>query len=347
MGLPEAELIVFNALGRETLSSERICVGKNSRVYRVNCKSGESYAVKFYMQPTADGCSRLKQEWDALSFLGQSGVVNVPRCVDFDEARQAAVYSFIHGSSAKLRTDADILNVLEFLRLLKSCSMHNEARSLSRAAEACFSPADIFDNLNKRFNRLSNLSSSDELFVEMHEFLENVFLQAFEESVDYAKKNFPENFWNFPLPLELRTLSPSDFGFHNSIRSPQGDLFFLDFEYFGWDDPVKTTSDFLLHPAMELNEFEVTSFYKGMFDLFSDDQNFEIRFKTFFPLYCLKWCLILLNEFSGEALTRRKFASASAVSDYDLRKVQLDKAKKFLNKDKKIMKLIFETQDKL
>ncbi|SMF30354.1 hypothetical protein [Desulfovibrio gilichinskyi] len=343
MGQSKAKLFVFNALGKETLSSQRICAGKNSKVYRVNCKSGESYAVKFYMQPTADGRSRLKQEWDALSFLRQSGVANVPRCIEFGGEEQAAIYSFIHGSSVRLRTNADITSVLKFLRQLKSCSIHNKARLISRAAEACFSLTEIFDNLNRRFNRLSNLPHSDDLFVKMHGFLEGDFSKVFKESVDFAKKNVPENSWDLPLPLELRFLSPSDFGFHNSIRSLQGDLFFLDFEYFGWDDPVKATSDFLLHPAMELSDFEIASFYKGMFDIFSDDQNFETRFKIFLPLYRLKWCLILLNEFFNEALARRKFASDSAVSDYDLRRVQLDKAKKFLNSDKKIMKLIFDS----
>src|ERR1700680_1391707 len=37
------------------------------------------------------------------------------------------------------------------------------------------------------------------------------------------------------LPQEWRSLVPSDFGFHNSLRRPDGSLAFLDFEYFGWD----------------------------------------------------------------------------------------------------------------
>ena len=53
------------------------------------------------------------------------------------------------------------------------------------------------------------------------------------------------------LPVEQRTLSPSDFGFHNALRRPDGRVVFLDLEYFGWDDPAKMISDFLLHPALE------------------------------------------------------------------------------------------------
>src|SRR6266480_4587472 len=54
------------------------------------------------------------------------------------------------------------------------------------------------------------------------------------------------------LPQASRILSPSDFGFHNAIRRPDGTLAFVDFEYFGWDDPAKTIVDFLLHPGMSV-----------------------------------------------------------------------------------------------
>ena len=40
-----------------------------------------------------------------------------------------------------------------------------------------------------------------------------------------------------------RTLSPSDFGFHNALKRSDGRIVFLDFEYFGWDDPAKMTAE--------------------------------------------------------------------------------------------------------
>ena len=49
-----------------------------------------------------------------------------------------------------------------------------------------------------------------------------------------------------------RALSPSDFGLHNAMRDEDGRLRFIDFEYFGWDDPVKLVSDTALHPGSEL-----------------------------------------------------------------------------------------------
>ena len=75
-----------------------------------------------------------------------------------------------------------------------------------------------------------------------------------------------------------RTLSPSDFGFHNAIRRSDDVLIFIDFEYFGWDDPAKTISDFLLHPAMQLNEEHSQMFLSNCTNVFSTtDENLSKR----------------------------------------------------------------------
>ncbi len=107
------------------------------------------------------------------------------------------------------------------------------------------------------------------------------------------------------LERKLAILSPSDFGFHNALRQKDNRLVFVDFEYFGWDDPVKMLSDFLLHPGMTL-----TSSLRGMFcarfcSLFEDDRQLGLRFRSLYPLYALRWTMILLNEFLPERLERR------------------------------------------
>ncbi|OEU66065.1 MAG: hypothetical protein BA863_16380 [Desulfovibrio sp. S3730MH75] len=341
MAYLEAESLVFNALHKTPVFSERICAGKNSRVYRVDCDSKESYAVKFYMQPTADGRNRLDQEWAAVSFMVQTGIRRVPKPIAIVCSSQAAVYSFLRGTPVGERNGEEIGDVLDFVRQLKLNSLGDRAVNILPATEACFSLNDIISSLEGRLDRLSELPRSDDLFVEMHEFLQIEYAEAFSDSVQSVKVNYPVSSWSTSLPIELRTLSPSDLGFHNSVRDEYGHLLFLDFEYFGWDDPVKMAADFLLHPAMNLQNSEVLSFYDGMLQIFSDDECFETRFKTFLPFYRLKWCLILLNEFFSEGLKRRRFASGSGAADNDLRQVQLEKAKMFLNKDKDICKIIF------
>ena len=59
--------------------------------------------------------------------------------------------------------------------------------------------------------------------------------------------------WEQELLEQYRTLSPSDFGFHNALRTPAGTMVFLDFEYFGWDDPAKTGFGFFVASGDEHN----------------------------------------------------------------------------------------------
>ena len=101
---------------------------------------------------------------------------------------------------------------------------------------------------------------------------------------------------------------PSDFGFHNSLRRPDGSLAFLDFEYFGWDDPVKLTADILLHPGRPLQPTAAARFRRSGDALYGDDPAFAARLAAYLPLFGLRWVLILLNEFIPERWQRRVLA---------------------------------------
>ena len=125
----------------------------------------------------------------------------------------------------------------------------------------------------------------------------------------------------------LRTLSPSDFGFHNALRRPDGTLCFLDFEYFGWDDPVKLVSDFLLHPGMTLSATRAAALSC------TAPRRCMVAMPTFrrvsphaLPLYGLRWVLIMLNEFLPELWARRAFSGKGG--DWEgAKRAQLRKAR--------------------
>ncbi len=102
---------------------------------------------------------------------------------------------------------------------------------------------------------------------------------------------------NAELPAAARTLSPSDFGFHNALRRPDGTLVFIDFEYFGWDDPAKTVADFFLQPAVPLPERLRRPFYRRLCDVYRPAADLGRRLPPIYALLSLKWCLIVLNPF--------------------------------------------------
>ncbi|NDV26689.1 phosphotransferase [Desulfovibrio sp. JC010] len=313
-----------------------IRAGRNSRVFRVDCESGKSLLAKFYLQPTADGRSRLKQEWDAIIFMTGSGMGKIPSPLGFDESLQGAIFSFIPGPPVENGTDQDVREIVSFLASLKDISMLPEATQIPRAAEACFSPAELVDNIKNRLARLQALPAENRIYKRMHSFLDDRFFPEFDRCIGIAKQHFPGELWHEQLKKNFRTLSPSDFGFHNALRTESG-LAFVDFEYFGWDDPVKAAADFLLHPAMDLGAQQMAVFFAGMKNTFKSDQNFTRRFKTYLPLFRLKWCMILLNEFINQHLERREFARGNVGKREELQTQQLEKAEIFLNKDLQIL----------
>ena len=101
------------------------------------------------------------------------------------------------------------------------------------------------------------------------------------------------------------TLSPSDFGFHNCLKK-NGKITFIDFEYFGWDDPVKLTADFIWHPSMVLKLHLIRKWNNSMKKIFSKDRDFQDRLNASMPLYGMRWAMIILNDFFPEFFNRRK-----------------------------------------
>jgi hypothetical protein len=296
-------------LGQPVTHLEWIGGGGNSRIYKLP----GPHAGKVYF-----GQRRLETEFAALRFLWQHGVRCVPQPIAADSASTLAVYEFIDGAklAANDVTDEDIDAAVEFLGALNRLASEPDAATLPPAAEACFTVQAIIENLRGRLARLAAVSA-------LEQFLEAGFRPMLER---LAAKLPVET----DLPMEQRTLSPSDFGFHNALRRPDGRLAFLDFEYFGWDDPAKMVADFLLHPALELPERRKHRFAAGMYRRFSVNKSLAKRVETVYPLFGLKWCLIMLNEFVPEDLQRRGFASGGSLDRATAQTRQLEKAQRML-----------------
>ena len=125
-----------------------------------------------------------------------------------------------------------------------------------------------------------------------------------------------------------RCLSPSDFGFHNALRAGDERLRFLDFEYAGWDDPAKMVCDFFCQPAVPVP----LHFYDdvvGRVAAVSGGSSLPQRIGLLLPVYQLKWCCILLNDFLPLGRRRRSFAGGTAAQE-EQKARQLQKARQAL-----------------
>jgi hypothetical protein len=143
-------------------------------------------------------------------------------------------------------------------------------------------------------------------------FLQDHAIPAYHAAREAAEREYGEAGLAFAERLtQGYSLIPADFGFHNAMRGPDGRVTFIDFEYFGWDDPVKLTADFLLHPAMKLPAAQQARFRRALCELHADDAHFSRRLRALTPLFALRWSLILLNEFLPERWSGRAFAKGA------------------------------------
>ena len=306
--------------------------GKNSQVYHVITEDNHPFIIKYYFRNSSDMRDRLRVEFSSLQFLWQNGVRCIPEPVMTDDASGSAVYSYIEGSRPFVDdiSEEDIAYAVDFLSTLKELRNAAGSESLAPASEACFSYQELLDNIDHRHRKLLEGTNGVE-HGPFHEFIDKDFVSARTEIDEWCRERFSETSISPEcLPVIERTLSPSDFGFHNSLRTGSGELFFLDFEYFGWDDPVKTISDFILHPAMLLTGVQKKSFYNKMLDRFGGYRDLKERVEIYFPLYGLKWCLIFLNEFLPDQMMRRKFAGCVEGEDAKILNDQLLKSRKML-----------------
>jgi len=327
-GVPHEDAQALEALlGRRPDFAERIGRGRNGRVYRVH-HQGEDYAAKFYFGPTADGRSRVDVEFSALRFLRNRGLTCVPEPVRADPARRLALYSFAEGApiDASEVSSGDVAQLLSFVRELRLSAVAPEARSLPYAAEAFFNVEGVVGNLRSRLARLLSQEAPGPTYDELRRILQQSFAPALDECATRAEAaGLGELDW------ARRTLSPSDMGFHNALRGSDGRLTFLDFEYFGWDDPAKTWSDARLHPRMRLPSARGRELLEGLEDLFGIDPTWKKRVEALHPLFALKWCMILLNEFTPEQIERRRYVDRDPEEIEQTQRKQLEAARALLD----------------
>lgn len=286
--------LVAAIAGETVLAIRPTTGGANNRVFEVVTPS-RRLAAKCYDAPRTRERDGLRREYGAFCFLRAAGVEAIPNPVGCDETARVALYGWIEGSPVAAHGLREIDAALTLLRQLHAARREAGAADLPAAVEAFVSFEGLCTHLWGRIERLTAVGDR-----ELAAHLTNAViptLMALSRRVTTAPGG--EN--------SVRTLSPSDFSFHNALRSPRGDLVFLDFEYFGWDDPAKLCSDFLNHPGCRLSPEQSAHFRRGALELYgAGDDTFSARLAAAEPLFRLKWALIVLNEFLPDVWARRR-----------------------------------------
>ncbi|TAK78054.1 MAG: aminoglycoside phosphotransferase family protein [Gammaproteobacteria bacterium] len=316
---------------KESLNCQKIQLlkkqgGGNSCVFCVEA-DGKKWAVKTY-PPDSTRRNRLSIELMTYQFLNQHQISAVPSLKAHSESERWLIMDWVEGESPWDYTVADIEQAVQFIRAIASLNSSPEAITLPLASEACLSLVILTNQIQQRVQRLV---SSAEHHEGLHDFLFKTFQPTFEYYQQRAIKGYHEHHLapEAELAQSKRSLIPADFGFHNSIRDETGKLYFIDFDYFGWDDPVKLLADTLWHPKMALTQQQKKQFIQAFAEIYQNDSSFFTRFHYLFPLLGVRWVLILLNEFIPVYWLNRQHAGAHQ-NQAEARETQLKRAKKLL-----------------
>jgi hypothetical protein len=296
----------------------------NSQIFRVDHKEGIA-ALKMYPDLVPDKRTRRETEWRALELLAGRGL-SVPTPLATSPRLNWSLLTWLPGESPTPEDAAALSHALSFVKSLKELSRERpDGHDL--ASEACLRPIDIATQIDERIRRLQSTDKS-----ELLDFLERDLRRERDRRVTEAQELLGTR-WVVSIPENQQILSPSDFGFHNAIKAADGRVTFFDFEYFGWDDPVKMIADFAIHPGSSIEPKLQQLWIESACTIFSDDDNFATRLSACLPLYALRWALILLNEFRPDVARKRVLAQSILETELPrIQDVQLEKARQMIKK---------------
>lgn len=309
---------------------EPLTISGNNRVFILHTNTNK-FVVKWYFNDTLDSRDRLDSEYSFLEYAWSTGLRCIPRPIAKLKSKFIAMYEFIEGQRIQSSPISDIMveQAARFLAEVNRERRSNKASQLPLASEACFNIFDHINMVDQRLSKLNHIPILSDIDESASKFIRNI-----EYLWTDIKNNLLNNCQKFKinphlnLSIEDRCLSPSDFGFHNTLLSANEKIFFLDFEYAGWDDPAKTIGDFFLHPNLAVPRSMLDSFISQAFIYHNNSEQITLRINLLEPIFQVKWCCIILNEFLPLGAKRRKFANP--FGDINIRKAhQLEKARKF------------------
>lgn len=292
-----------------SFKAERLSGGVNNRVYRIETEDTR-FALKIYFSHPNDPRDRLGVETEFANYARSLELSCLHSVVAFDRELNAALYTFVDGrklSPQDVTQEAidQAANFIVGLNEDKPRAIH-----LPIASEASFSIHGHISTIDRRIAALTNGVRDDDA----QEFVATEILPAWQSIKSVAIAAAGDRYFE-ELPQMDRCLSPSDFGFHNAILGQGNKVRFVDFEYAGWDDPAHLFCDFFCQVAVPVSDKYRPFMTAKLTSIVSDPEWFRKRIDILMPVYRIKWCCILLNDFLEVEGKRRKFAGLSHHGD--------------------------------
>jgi hypothetical protein len=273
-------------------SLERLNGGINNMVFRCSAK-GKRWVIKGYMSSRPGALKRMKAEVQFLAYTNKVAPDLAPGLIHTDNDRHCIILENVEGIAYGNSTRPGPNEIAEAVRFIKLLNNRPEIARQSitvKAAEGFNSLRGHILNVKRRIERfnIEHLQRGDEI-------LAKELLKCMHMNLGRIGKNTEYILEKGKIDDEIDSrqlcISPSDFGFHNAIKTKTG-IKFIDFEYAGWDDPAKTTLDFILQPRIPISRYP-----SPLMMAWRPEQRCKIikRCKYLAPILALKWVCIQLS----------------------------------------------------
>ena len=290
--VPEFVSFWANQLRCDVDTIRKLSGGINSNVYCCSNQEGQ-WVIKSYATHQSTQSIRMKAEVDFLEYASKVAPGYTPKVRYQDAYRNCIVMEMLDGEPFKPSEVVSEQVAEEGLRFLRKL---NSDRSVARqnihfqAAEGYLRISDHIVNTQARLSRLrvSHISSQTQGKArELVSYTNEALRRAREQFDEFRQKGIVRN----RISEDLLYVSPSDFGFHNAIRSNDV-VYFIDFEFAGWDDPAKTIIDFILQPKcpVSIDLDRLIAIYPEL-----DSKTLRKRCEILFPILRTKWLCIILS----------------------------------------------------
>lgn len=319
-----ANLLMDAGISTVKMKITQIDGGGNNKAFAVQTKS-KKYLAKIYYSHPLDSRNRLNAEFSFLEYAEKIGIECVPKPIFSVPKKNMGLYEFVKGRKLT-SSELEVQHITQAANFLRSLNERLEKdNTLPTASEGCFSIEQHLVLTDMRVKKLLNLPIASEIDREAL-----LFVMELDSVWKRLKDNIVTKSSSISIQLNStdRCISPSDFGFHNALLRDNGEICFIDFEYAGWDDPAKMISDFFLQPLIPVsfNHFDI--FISQALSYSKNKHELAQRTRLLFPLFQIKWCCILLNDFLPIAASRRQFSNPIS-NPLERKRLQLEKVQQF------------------
>jgi len=288
-------------LDEKIVDFNRINEGGNNEIYKVTLPSGPR-VLKSYSNVHMNNWPRGEREFLAISHLWTLGFRNIPEPFSFYDEDNIGVYSFEQGkilSPGEIK-EQDVLHVSDFL-----VNLHSLRAVFPKASTAALYPTDYVRDVEKRISFLRPIVEESSSQVVRDLFNDRIIPKA-EELIKRFREGFSRLERNSALPPTEQRLNFGDFGFHN-VLVHHGSYKFIDFEYFGRDDPVRELLGFVHHDKhLDLSRDNKRLFLDNYLTKTNASNKLRNRLRQADSLKGMTWVLTYLNVLSPEYLSQQK-----------------------------------------